>query len=99
MFRAKTDLSDLQCTYVVAEILSCWIAEGNLVEALYFVNFSIFPLKLWRNFIWSKTAELKFMDGAKVVACVQPPPSSSLLFSRGKGGLYTGYSICCSVIG
>ena len=74
IFSAKTDLSDLQWTYFITEILSCWNAEGNLVEALFFVHFSIFPLKSWRNFIRSKTAELKFMDGAKLVACVQPPP-------------------------
>ena len=74
IFRAKTDLSDLQYTYFITEILSCWNAEGNLVEALFFVHFSIFPLKSWRNFIGSKTAELKFMEGAKLVACVQSPP-------------------------
>ena len=79
IFRAKTDLSDLQYTCFITEILSCWNAEGNLVEALFFLHFSIFPLKSWRNFIRSKTAELKFMDGAKLVACVQtpPPPPSS----------------------
>ena len=74
IFRAKTDLSDLQCIYFITEILFCWNEEGNLVEALFFVHFSIFPLKSWRNFIRSKTAELKFMDDAKLVACVQPPP-------------------------
>ena len=75
IFRAKTDLSDLQCIYFITEILFCWNAEGNLVEALFFVHFSIFPLKSWRNFIRSKTAELTFMDDAKLVACVQPPPT------------------------
>ena len=100
IFRAKTDVSDLQCIYFITEILFCWNEEGNLVEALFFVYFSIFPLKSWRNFIRSKTAELKFMDDAELVACVQPPPpASSLLFCWGKGGLYTGYSMCCSVIG
>ena len=74
IFRAKTDLSDLQCIYFITEILFCWNEEGNLVEALFFVHFSIFPLKSWRTFIRSKTAELKFMDDAKLVACVQPPP-------------------------
>ena len=34
----------------------------------------------------SKTVELKFMAGDKLVACVQTPPNPPLLFSCGKGG-------------
>ena len=85
IFRAKTDLSDLQYIYFITEILFCWNEEGNLVEALFFVHFSIFPLKSWRNFIRSKTAELKFMDDAKLVACVQPLPPPPSSFAEGRG--------------
>ena len=87
IFRAKKDLSDLQCIYFITEILFCWNEEGNLIEALFFVYFSIFPLKSWRDFIRSKTAELKFMDDAKLVACVQPPPPlpPPSSFAEGRG--------------